>query len=312
MILTASSALYRAFGFAIQSDIPLPELQRIDEANAMADVNITLGDLKALWQQKSTAPGGFVIEPNFVMFEIINHAIFCIKDGRHIIVSLAEGYELDVVRLYLLGTCMGAMLMQKKYVPLHGSAIAIDQKCYAFVGDSGAGKSTLASAFLAKGYELVSDDVICVSMVGRDKQPVITPSYPQQKLWQQTLDHFGMDVEGYRSVYGREKKYCVPVGSQYTLEQLPLECIIELRKTESGDIELAPITGMDRLLTLFAHTYRQFMLEPLGLLPWHFNMTTSIVTHAKMYRMNRPADRFTAHDLADAIMNMLERKEGSL
>ena len=38
---------------------------------------------------------------------------------------------------------MGALLMQRKILPLHGSAIAIDGKAYAFVGDSGAGKSTL-------------------------------------------------------------------------------------------------------------------------------------------------------------------------
>ena len=59
---------------------------------------------------------------------------------------------------------MGAILMQRKILPLHGSAIAIDGKAYAIVGDSGAGKSTLASAFLNKGYQLLSDDVIAVSL----------------------------------------------------------------------------------------------------------------------------------------------------
>ena len=57
---------------------------------------------------------------------------------------------------------MGAILMQRKILPLHGSAIAIDGKAYAIVGDSGAGKSTLASAFLKRGYQLLSDDVITV------------------------------------------------------------------------------------------------------------------------------------------------------
>ena len=59
---------------------------------------------------------------------------------------------------------MGAILMQRRLLPLHGSAIAINGKAYAIVGDSGAGKSTLASAFLNKGYQLISDDVIAVSL----------------------------------------------------------------------------------------------------------------------------------------------------
>ena len=47
----------------------------------------------------------------------------------------------------------GCNIDAKKNFPLHGSAIAIDGKAYAIVGDSGAGKSTLASAFLKKGYQ---------------------------------------------------------------------------------------------------------------------------------------------------------------
>ena len=75
-----------------------------------------------------------------------------------------NGANEDHVRLYILGTCMGALLLQRKILPLHGSAIAINGKAYAIVGDSGAGKSTLASAFLNKGYQLLSDDVIPVSL----------------------------------------------------------------------------------------------------------------------------------------------------
>ena len=77
---------------------------------------------------------------------------------------------------------MGAILMQRKVFPLHGSAIAINGKAYAFVGDSGAGKSTLASAFLNKGYQLLSDDVIAVSLSQDENihlllHPILSKSY---------------------------------------------------------------------------------------------------------------------------------------
>ena len=83
---------------------------------------------------------------------------------------------------------MGTILMQRKMLPLHGSAIEIDGKVYAIVGDSGAGKSTLASAFLKQGYKLVSDDVIAVSLSQENSIPYVTPAYPQQKLWQESLN----------------------------------------------------------------------------------------------------------------------------
>ena len=42
---------------------------------------------------------------------------------------------------------------EKDILPLHGSAVAINGKAYAFMGNSGAGKSTLASALINQGYE---------------------------------------------------------------------------------------------------------------------------------------------------------------
>ena len=62
----------------------------------------------------------------------------------------------DMIRLYILRDMYGTLLMQRKILPFHGSAIAINGKAYAIVGDSGAGKSTLASAFLKEGYQLLT------------------------------------------------------------------------------------------------------------------------------------------------------------
>ena len=95
----------------------------------------------------------FVINKGLVMFQVPDIAIFAIQDGNKIFVSPMKEYEEDMIRLWILGTCMGAILMQRKVYPLHGSAVIINGKAYAFVGDSGAGKSTLASAFIQQGYQ---------------------------------------------------------------------------------------------------------------------------------------------------------------
>ena len=104
-----------------------------------------------------------VVKENLVMFQIPDIATFLIQDGKTISFLPLKGYDEDIIRIYLLGTCMGSLLMQRKVYPLHGSAVVIDGKAYAFVGESGAGKSTLALTFLNHGYQLLSDDVIAVS-----------------------------------------------------------------------------------------------------------------------------------------------------
>src|SRR5690625_2743072 len=106
-----------------------------------------------------------------------------IENGKSISVSPFEGSDDGQIRLNILGTCMGVILMQKKILPIHGSCIAIKGKAYEIVGDSGAGKSTLASTFINQGFQLLTDDVIAVKL-SEDNIPIVTPSYPYQKLWQ--------------------------------------------------------------------------------------------------------------------------------
>ena len=120
---------------------------------------------------------------------------------------------------------MGILLMQRRILPLHGSAIAIDGKAYVFIGESGAGKSTIASSFMKKGYQLLSDDVIAVSLLDGDK-PWVIPAYPQQKLWQDSLNHFGMKTNDYMPLFDRETKYSVPVAEQFYNKPLPLEVFL--------------------------------------------------------------------------------------
>lgn len=307
MLKTVNPMVYKAFGLTVLSEIILPELPKLDEdlINTV-DIVIELGDLSKLRNKNPSLSYEFNVTVNQVVFEISSVASFSIEKGEKIVVSPYSENTWDLIRLYLLGTCMGVLLMQRKIYPLHGSAVAVDGKAYAFVGDSGAGKSTLASAFLNKGYQLVSDDVIAVSLCKKEGIPIITPSYPQQKLWQESLHRFGMDADRYRSVYGRETKYCIPVNSQYFKESLPLAGVFELSKTNAEEIHCDRIRGLERLSTLYTHTYRNFLIFQLGLNEWHFNLSTKIANQVNMYTIKRPTQVFTANQLVDLIINMSE------
>ncbi|MBE1444725.1 aldolase [Paenibacillus sp. OAS669] len=310
MLQTKHEVIYEAFGFRIASEIPLPELpcetRRIDGSEA--DIEIRKGGKGKLADKLHESPFMHVVEEGEVFFYVPDTAYYSIRDGRLITVSPVIGADEDLIRLYILGTCMGALLMQRGILPLHGSAVAINGKVYAIVGESGAGKSTLASTFLSQGYSLVSDDLIAVTLSGEDKQPVVTPSYPQQKLWQDSLNHLGMAAGEYRSIYGRETKFCVPVASHYVTSPLPLAGVIELVKTEN-ELHLAPIGKLDKLQTLFCHTFRPFLIPRLGLMEWHFQTTSAIANHLSMYQLRRPETRFTAPQLANLILDTLSRED---
>ncbi|WP_144549935.1 HPr kinase/phosphorylase [Peribacillus simplex] len=308
MIGIEKKTVYEAFGLTVSSEIPLPELLHINIEGDITDIVIEKADLYPLWNEHSDPNEAFVINKDWIMFHVSGTAIFLIQSGSRIVVSPFNGAYEDEIRLYILGTCMGAILMQRKILPIHGSAVAIDGKAYAIVGDSGAGKSTLASALLKKGYQLISDDVIPVTLTN-ENVPFVTPSYPQQKLWLESLNHFEMDSTNYQSLTVRENKFAIPVQNQFVTDPLPLAGVFELVKGDNDEIEVKPIEHLQRFYKLYYHTYRNSFIQQSGLMDWHFNTSAKMIKKIDFYQLHRPTNRFTAPDLSELILNMLKMEE---
>lgn len=308
MLHTASKIVYKAFGFTIVSEINLPELPKLDYKDNKIDISIGFSDLTMKWSELAEPNHFFVVTGELVMFQIPNVAIFSVQGGEEILVSPIGEVKEDQLRLYILGTCMGTLLMQRRILPLHGSAVEINGKAYAIVGDSGAGKSTLASAFLQKGYQLISDDVIPVTL-SKDHTPFVTPAYPQQKLWQESLQAFGLTSDKLRPIVERETKFAVPVTQQFAADKLPLSGIFELVKTENESISISPISSFNCLQTLFNHTYRNFLLAPSGLMEWHFSFIAKLIDTIQVYTICRPSFQFTAHELTKLIISNINDRE---
>jgi len=300
MISTAIQFSYTVFGLRLKSEFILPELLQSAKQEEESDFEIRSGDLSDAWDEYGSHDEYFAFAGNHILFYIPDIAIFKISGGKQIIVSPLSGADEKSIRLYLLGTCIGTILLQRRLLPLHGSAVVINGKAYAFVGESGAGKSTLAAAFLNRGYQLLSDDVIAVSHNQGDNIPVVLPAYPQQKLWQESIEQLGMDTNRYLPIY--ESKYAIPVSSMFCTESVPLAGVFELVKTEEKEVEIRRYQGLERLPILRMHTYRDFLIPQLCGEQWHFSTIASLVSKVNVYQLRRPSVGFTAHDLVAEVL----------
>ncbi|MFE4036188.1 aldolase [Priestia sp. YIM B13489] len=299
---------YYAFGLNILSELPLPELNCLAIPDDNIDVVIQTRDLTEAEIQLDKKKG-FTVYRNEVVFEVPNTAIFSIRNGKEIIVVPLEEFDKDRVRLYVLGTCMGVLLMQQHILPLHGSAVAVGGKAYAIVGNSGAGKSTLASAFINEGYKLISDDVIPVTFTGKNI-PVIQPSYPQQKLWEESLNNFGMDARGYQPLFERETKYSIPVKNSFHNQPIPLGGIFELVKGSGDSVGIRKTEGLEGFRILLNHTFRGSLLQRMGLREWHFIYSSNILREVQTFQLTRSTSKFAPCDLVSKVLNTM--KEGNL
>lgn len=316
MIEDSNVYAYRAFGFHITTDIPFPGARPADESLGLADVRIEWGDLTALWEEASAPGDAFALLGDKVLFRIKQTAVYMVEAGRRVVVCPDEEAQLERIRLFLDGYCMAILLLQRGILPLHGSAVAKDGLAYALVGSSGAGKSTLAKAMLdEEGFSFVSDDIIPVVLPDNAKEPALVwPALPEQKLWQESLSDLGVSSEGLRTVYEREArpseatdgirtKYALPVAS-FAAAPLPLAGIFELVKRENGT-ELVPVVGTDRLRALALHTFHRSLIEPMGLLEWHFRTMANLANRTMMLRLGRPRDQYSVPALIELVLGNL-------
>ena len=118
-----------------------------------------------------------------------------------------------------------------------------------------------------------------------------------------------MKSSNYRPLYGRETKFSVPVLDGFLHQSVPLAGVIELLPVDKKEILIHPIRGLDRLHTLYKHTYRNLFLKPLEMMDWHFRCSVQLSNQLAIYQLQRPISRFTAPDLVRMITDLAGKGE---
>ena len=98
-----------------------------------------------------------------------------LSDARTIEFRPLEHATQHTLTTYLLGQVLSFSLLSFGCEPLHATAVVVDGSAVAFLGDCGDGKSTLGAAFLARGYPLLTDDVLALQF---DRTGVIAHAGP--------------------------------------------------------------------------------------------------------------------------------------
>lgn len=275
---------YRLFGLSIESELPLPELvgqQQQQDANGReADISIRLG---------SAGEG----DARGYNLDIDDVARFVIAGGRSITIDPAPGVGEADIRLFLLGSAMGAALHQRGILPLHANAVVVDSKAVAFTGRSGAGKSTLAAWFHDQGHQILADDV-CVIRIGSEGHPWAYPGLPRLRLWEDALAASGRDAAHHTPsfhVSGDDRRKFdvrIPAGG-IAGEPLPLAALFSLE--ESDEFAIERLSGSAAVEAISANTYRGQLIAEVGDSAAHLAACVTIARTVPIMRLQRPFDR---------------------
>jgi hypothetical protein len=130
------------------------------QAGAQARVlrDIRLSDGRPAMSIEQTPAGGFrILAPQFGT-HLIDAA------GATVSSRPAPGLEPWRWQRLLIGQVLPLLAALRGYEVLHASAVVLDGVAFGLLGDPGAGKSTLAATLALNGQQLLSDDVLTVSL----------------------------------------------------------------------------------------------------------------------------------------------------
>jgi hypothetical protein len=288
---------YKAFGVNIASEFQLPELLN---SEGVEGIRITAGPVPERIDNPKSEGVCYQAAPGIFLLNIKDVARYLVIKGSEIIIQAYPDSSEEDIRLFLLGSCFGALLHQRGYLPFHGSVVNFKGKAIIFSGVSGSGKSTLAGSFQKRGYPILSDDMANISF-DANQMPVVHPSFPQIKLWKDSLLKLGEEPGEHRKVRKKLDKYGVLLKSAYFNESLPLVAIYIIVAQNSGKDEIEPITGIEKFNALRKNTYRYTYLSGLDLNAQHFITCTKIAPFIQVKRITRNNGLFSLENFTNMV-----------
>lgn len=290
---------YHAFGLHIASDFFVASMPP-EEGEHEPDVRIVRADLSGYGISFDQC----VIKKSEHRFGFERAGVFRVTGGSLIEADPLPGCTGQHLGVFLMGSCMGAILHQRGFMPLHGSCVTDGVRSILITGDSGAGKSTLAAEFLRRGWKLLTDDVSAVYDV--ETAPMVRSSYPSQKLWQDALDHYERPDSDVHSLYFSEnrEKFGVDVRRFFLDGSAPLSMVVRLIPADAA-CSVSPIEGMAKVDQLVRNTYRSYMIAPKDL-QRHFQRCVTLSTKLPMALAVRENGKQCAGELYEHITKYME------
>ncbi|KGG26544.1 MULTISPECIES: hypothetical protein [unclassified Prochlorococcus] len=227
--------LYTAFGLQISSDIQLPELRTEVKAEAGPDQVIIAASSRKDWPainaSDHSTPSLQMIPADWRL-ELEGIGWFRAHEGRFISWQRWDDSVSDRdLRTFLVSSALGALLIQRGFLVLNGTALVKDGKALLLLGSPASGKSTLAWCLHQQGWQLLSSELTVI-----DEQGMVLPGMQQLKLWYDAAEELMLDWQQLPLVRKALKRYAIlPPDLSVVSEPMPLAVIYGLNRREQKD-----------------------------------------------------------------------------
>lgn len=237
---------YQLFGHAFASDLEFPELPAALSGEARWTLTSTpeapsAAPLPLLGAEPVVDGVGVTLRGASGRYRLAydDNGTFDIFDGgRTIVWHRPSGSTPDLAgaRSDVLGRVLAVALHAEHVLTLHGSGVALGGRGIAFLAPKLHGKSTTAAALVRAGAQLLSDDILAVTL---GAQPIVLPGIPAVHLWRDSAARLHQADAG-EDATRKQRVEWGALGTRAS-EPVPLDAVYLL-----GPVRAGPDTQVSR------------------------------------------------------------------
>ena len=282
---------YKTLGIKISSEIQIPELEKSEVK--CPDVRIEYGKLESPNLKSENEFSKTIRDKNGFLCYIKGEGGVRVCDKSKIIVSPENGSEKRGFRFLVSGIGLGLLLHLRGFVTLHASAVAVQDRVIAFIGQKGMGKSTTAAALHAQGYPVVTDDLLVLDTANDCVRAY--PGFPYLKLTPESIaESVNENPDRIPKIDPGGPKHSFEAEGTFAKDTLSVGCIYVLdyqEEREEGKKPALPysreIEGKEAFIELVRNSYVARLLPEEAVSKRHLEHSAEIAQAVSVRRLYR-------------------------
>ncbi len=299
---------YRLYGLVIETEVELIQLEKESEYST---TDIYIKEVKCADEvieyltKSGSIEAKYEIGLDYSCF-MNKGGYYVIRDGKEIIFETKEGYTPEALSSWLLGFAFSMLLLQRKTLAIHCSAVC--KKDYyrrrgaiLISGEPGAGKSSLTKKLIEDGYKIMADDIAAVRC---DKDNVVYPAFPYQKLVRNEVEKRGLNKENLIYINEDKDKFLVPAGDDFCSEPCEIKCMIFIVVSDAQEVKVRQLTGLEQLMAFRTNLFLHKLNGAWENLPEVLNMCLKVAGKCPVYLVMRPSGIDSISAMADIVKNI--------
>ena len=224
------------------------------------------------------------------------------RNGRRIEYRRMRRATAESLTTYLLGQVLSFSLLSFGCESLHSTAIVIDGEAVGFLGNCGYGKSTLGAGFLARGFPILTDDVLAVEP--SDGRWIAHAGPARLKLFP-TVARQVLDRRSGPRLNPDTAKLVLPLNEgESTARALPLTALYVLNDPaeEPPAIDITPLGGQQAFIEIIQAAFNLLQIDRARL-ENHFGMATQLVRDVPLRRLTYPRKFASLDAVCGAVLD---------